>query len=95
MLFWMLPIVFLFYWLMIRPQRKEQARREAMLGALKKNDRVIAAGGIFGVVANVHAEANEVTIKVDEASNTKLRVTLSSIIQVLEDESSSNSPKKA
>ncbi len=83
-----LAIGFLFYFLLIRPQRKEQARRQAMLAAVKKNDRVITAGGIYGVVTNVHAEADEVTVKVDEATNTKLRVTLSSITRVLGDEAS-------
>ena len=40
------------------------------------------------MVTNVHREADEVTIKVDEATNTKLRVTLSSIARVLGDEPS-------
>ena len=83
-------IFVLFYFLLIRPQRREQARRQAMLSAVKKNDRVITAGGIYGVVTNVHREADEVTVKVDEATNTKLRVTLSSVTRVLGDEPSSD-----
>ncbi|OHB73395.1 MAG: preprotein translocase subunit YajC [Planctomycetes bacterium RBG_13_63_9] len=83
-----LAIGFLFYFLLIRPQRREQARRQALLAAVKKNDRVLTAGGIFGMVTNVHAEADEVTVKVDEATNTKLRVTLSSIARVMGDEPS-------
>ena len=75
----------LFYFLLIRPQRREQARRQAMLGAVKKNDRVLTAGGIYGVVANLNRDADEVTVKVDEATNTKLRLTLSSIARVLGD----------
>jgi preprotein translocase subunit YajC len=82
----------LFYLLLIRPQRGEQARRQIMLGAVKKNDRVVTIGGIYGVVANVHREADEVTLKVDEATNTKLRVTLSSIGRVLGDEPSADAP---
>jgi preprotein translocase subunit YajC len=82
------PIILLFYWLLIRPQRQEQAKRQAMLAALKKNDRVIAAGGIYGVVADIDREANRVTVKVDETTNTRLRVTLSSVIPILQDEPS-------
>ena len=82
-------IFVLFYFLLIRPQRREQARRQEMLSAVKKNDRVVTAGGIYGVVTNVHREADEITVKVDEATNTKLRVTLSSIARVLGDEPSS------
>jgi len=81
-------IFLLFYFLLLRPQRREQARRQEMLAAIKKNDRVITVGGIYGVVTNVHREADEVTIKVDEATNTKLRVTLSAISRVLSEESS-------
>ena len=84
-------IFVLFYFILIRPQRREQARRREMLSAVKKNDRVITAGGIYGVVTNVHREADELTIKVDEATNTKLRVTLSSVTRVLGDEPSAES----
>jgi len=92
-LFPFLLIFVVFWFLMIRPQRKEQARRQEMLAAVKKNDRVVTAGGIYGVVTNVHREADEVTIKVDEATNTKLRLTLSSIARVLGDEPSGESEK--
>jgi preprotein translocase subunit YajC len=87
-------IFVLFYFLLIRPQRREQSRRQQMLGAVKKNDRVVTVGGIYGVVTNVHREADEVTIKVDEATNTKLRVTLSSIGRVLGDEPASEPAAK-
>jgi preprotein translocase subunit YajC len=86
-------ILALLYFVVLRPQRREQAKQQAMLAELKKNDRVLTAGGIFGVVTNVHREANEVTIKVDETTNTKLRVTLGSITRVLGDEPSDEAPK--
>ena len=89
-----LPIGFLFWFLFIRPQQQEKKQREAMLAALKKNDRVITAGGIYGVVTNVHREADEVTIKVDETANVKLRMTVASIVRVLTDESSKDSSSK-
>lgn len=85
----------LFYFLLIRPQRLEQRRRKEMLSAVKKNDRVITTGGIYGVVTNVDAEADEVTIKVDEATNTKLRLSLGSITRVHSGESSGENSKKA
>jgi preprotein translocase subunit YajC len=88
------PIGLLFYFLLIRPQRREQSHRQTMLNALKKNDRVITVGGIHGVVTNVHREADEVTIKVDEATNTKLRMTLGSISRVLGDGTSSDTSSK-
>jgi preprotein translocase subunit YajC len=64
------------------------------LDAKNKNDRVLTAGGIYGVVMNVHREADEVTIKVDEATNTKLRLTLGSVTRVLGDEPSASNGTK-
>jgi preprotein translocase subunit YajC len=57
-----------------------------MISALKKNDRVVTAGGMYGVVTNLQRESDEVTLRVDETTNTKIRVTLSSIARVLGDE---------
>lgn len=86
----LLPLIIIFvvfYFLLIRPQRKEHVRRQEMLSAIKKNDKVITIGGIYGVVTNVNRDADEVTIKVDESTNTKLRMSLSSISRVLGEES--------
>lgn len=83
-----IAIGFLFYFLLIRPQKAEQAKRQAMLSAVKKNDRVITIGGIYGVVTNVQKETDEVTIKVDESTNTKLRMSMGSIARILGDEPS-------
>jgi len=81
----MVLVVVLFYFFMLKPQQREQQRRDALLKAIKKNDRVLTSGGIFGVVTNVQAEANEVTIRIDEKNDTKLRVQLSSIARVITD----------
>jgi preprotein translocase subunit YajC len=91
-----LPILVLFYFLMWRPQRQEQSKRAKMLEVLKKNDRVVTVAGIYGVVTNVHREADEVTLKVDEATGTKIRVQLSAVSRVLgeEDPSSTASSTK-
>lgn len=83
------PLLLAFYLFVMLPQRKEQSKRAAMLANLKKNDRVVTVGGIYGVVSNVHREADEVTLKIDESTNTKLRVTMSSIARVLATEESS------
>jgi len=82
-----LAIGLLFFFMLIRPQQRERAQRDAMLAGLKKNDRVVTAGGIYGIVTNVQRESDEVTVRVDEATNTKIRVTISSIARVLGDES--------
>lgn len=83
-----LPIVMigiLFFFMILRPQQAEQKKRDALLKEIKKNDRVLTTGGIFGVVTNVQTDVNEVTIRVDEKNDTKLRLQLSAIARVLVD----------
>jgi preprotein translocase subunit YajC len=92
MLLFFVPIGILFWLLLWRPQKAEQARRMAMLREVKPNDHVVTAGGIHGVVTNVHREADIVTIKVDEGSNTKLRVSLGAIARVMTEEPPAESP---
>lgn len=94
MLWPLLAIGLLFWFLLIRPQQQEKRQREAMLLDLKKNDRVITVGGIRGVVTSVNREDDEVTIKVDEAANVKLRVTVGSIARIVIDQSSDDSSSK-
>jgi preprotein translocase subunit YajC len=89
-----LPIGLLFYFLLIRPQQRERKNREAMIRAVKPGDRVVTIGGIFGVVTNVHREADALTIRVDETNNTKLRVSLGAIARVLLEEPSKDNPSK-
>ncbi len=91
MLLMMLPIVVLFYMLFIRPQRREQNERQLMLDNMKINDRVVSVGGILGVVTKVDRDKKEVTLRVDESSGTKLRMTLNSIARVVIDEHSKQS----
>ncbi len=75
------PILILGYFLLIRPAQRQRREQDAMLKALKKNDRVIAAGGILGTVANIKDNDEEVTLKVDD--NVRIRVLRSSIVKVL------------
>ena len=80
-------IAVLFYLLMIRPERRKRAELTAMLNNLKKNDRVVTIGGIYGTVVNVQKDLDEVTIKVDENTNTKLRMQRAAIARVIASES--------
>ena len=69
--------------------RREKKRREQMLSSVKKGEKVLTIGGIIGVVADVRDD--EVILRVDEHSNTKMRFTRSSIQQVLQSVSNGES----
>lgn len=61
------PIILMgvvFYFLLYRPQKKEQQRRADMLNSLKKGDRVITTGGMYGTITSL--DAKKVTLKVAE-----------------------------
>lgn len=97
----LLPLIVImgvmFYFMIIMPQKREQNKIRDMLENLKKNDRVVTAGGIWGIVVNVQRDSPYITIKVDESSNTRLRVVRSSISRVITegDDEDSGSKKDA
>lgn len=76
MMWLMLILIFVvMYLFMIRPQRKQQKQLEEMRNALKKGDKVVTAGGIYGTVAEV--DERTVLVKVD--GEVKIRFDKSSI----------------
>ena len=75
----MVAIGVIFYFLLIRPQRKEQQRHRAMIEELKKGDEVVTNGGIIGTV--VHTQDDRLTIKTGE--NTRLVIQRGRIAQIL------------
>ena len=91
---WIVVVAAWFYFIFYLPSKRDRARQAALLGAIKKNDRVLTSSGIYGVVTNVSKESNEVTLRIDESTNAKIRVTLGSIAQVLGDEPSADNPSK-
>ncbi len=61
----LLPIVAMvaiFYFLIIRPQQKQQKDLKSMRDALKKDDRIVTSGGIHGVVSAIKGEVVSVRI---------------------------------
>lgn len=81
----MVLIVAVAWLLLYRPERERVRRHQELLTGLKKNDRVITTSGIYGTVTNVDRDADRVSLRVDEAGNVKIVVTVSSIAKVLGD----------
>ena len=68
----LLPLVLIFvifYFLLIRPQQKRAKEHRQMLDSIKKGDKVVTSGGIYGVVESVGT--NTVTLKI--AENVKVK----------------------
>jgi len=85
-----LPFVLIFvffYFFMIRaPMKRQEKERQSLFSNLKKNQKVVTSGGIIGLVASINDKEDEVTLKVDESSNVRLRVLKSSIVRIVNPE---------
>lgn len=87
----MFILIFVVMWFfMIRPQRKQQKALEEMRRSLKKGDKVVTAGGIYGVVADL--DERTVLMKVD--GEVKLRVDKSSIQKDMSDQAPAQPQQK-
>jgi len=76
---WMVFMVAIFYFVMIRPQRRREKERKAMVESVKSGVRVLLTSGIIGEIASV----KEKTLIVRIAENTKIEVLKSAVSQVL------------
>ncbi|MFH1372483.1 MAG: preprotein translocase subunit YajC [bacterium] len=81
-LVWFGLIFVLMYLLLIRPQRKKQKEHQKLLGDLRKGDKVVTSGGMFGIIFAIDEERNRVVLKINE--NTRLEFLKSSIAAKVE-----------
>ena len=75
-----LPLILIFvifYFLLIRPQSKKAKEHKQMLDNLKKGDKVMTTGGVYGVIEDI--DANTVTLKVGLKDDVKIKVNRSYI----------------
>lgn len=68
-------MIAIFYFLLYRPQKKQQNRRRAMLDNLKKGDQVITIGGIYGTIV----ELGDTSLKLKLADGVIIEVVRSSV----------------
>lgn len=71
------PLILIFYFMLIRPQRLKEKEHQKMLAGLQKNDNVITSGGIHGTIVSVKEKT--LVLRIDE--NVKMEVEKSSIAQ--------------
>lgn len=70
MLFPILIMFAIIYFLIMRPQQKQKKRHQAMIGALKKGDKVITNAGIFGTITGL----TDMAITLEVAKNVHIRI---------------------
>lgn len=87
------PIAVLFYFLLVRPNQKRERDRQGMINAIKKNDHVVTIGGIKGVVSSL--EGDEIELRVDDRTGTRIVFTKSAIARVITGGKSSEAAKES
>lgn len=77
-----------FYFMVLRPENQKRSDQDRMRKELKKNDRIVTIGGIHGTVVNA-PEGDEVTIKLDENSPTRMRISRAAVQTIVTNKESS------
>jgi preprotein translocase subunit YajC len=72
------------YFLLFRPQQQQEKKRREMIGALKKNDRVVTTGGIYGTEVSVDAEQDRVVLRVDDDRGVKMTFSKSAVGRLID-----------
>jgi len=76
----LLGVLAIFVFVVILPERKNRKKREALLEAIKKNDKVLTNAGFYATVAAVHE--NELVVKFDDGP-TRVRMLKSAVANVI------------
>ena len=87
-----LPIVligFIFYLFILRPQFKQRKQHENALSDLKKGDKIITRGGLYGKIVNFHGK-NDSKVTIDTGSNVKLNIARSYIAGLADNKENEN-----
>jgi len=71
----LLLFIVIFYFLLIRPQKKRQKQHQDMLNSIKRGDQVVTAGGIYGTVRDVKDDS----FILEVSDGVKIRVLRSAI----------------
>ncbi|MBU0718860.1 MAG: preprotein translocase subunit YajC [Planctomycetes bacterium] len=89
----MMLALLVFFFLTARSQKKREKReRDGMHSRLAKNDRVVTVGGVIGTVHAV--KDDEVVLKVDESTNTKMTFLKTAIQRILGDSQDLSAAKR-
>tara|TARA_Y100001936_G_C15734706_1_gene487854 strand:+ start:232 stop:555 length:324 start_codon:yes stop_codon:yes gene_type:complete len=80
-------IMFVIYFLMIRPQNKRQKQKELMRESLQKGDKIITMGGIYGTVQGFKEKGRLIVLKVDNNTNLIMnRTAIAGLAEKVKDE---------
>ena len=84
-------IFLIFYFLLIRPQQKQQREHERMLANLKKGDKILTTGGLYGVIVGIKGEDLEASF----SQTVKLTLARSAVAKLIAEPTAVETPVRA
>lgn len=82
-------VLVIFYFILIRPQRKQEQKRREMINALSKGDRIVTIGGIIGQVSDI--DESIITLKLDARKDVEVKFRKSAIAALYKEKEKENS----
>lgn len=82
LIIWILVFFGIFYFLAVRPQRKQRQAHQEMVAMLKKGDEIVTIGGMFGVVRRLGDD----WVELDVSKGTRVRFLKKAISQIVSEE---------
>jgi len=83
-------IIAIFYFMILRPQQKRQKERQKLLTSIKKGDKIVTAGGLYGTIAGL----DEKTVLIQVADNVKMKFDRSAVASVVSEGSGDGKEQK-
>lgn len=80
MIMWIVVMVGIFYFMAIRPQKKQQKKMEALLSTLENGDSVLTTGGFYGVIIDVMEDV--IIVEFGNNKNCRIPMKKSAIVEV-------------
>ncbi len=74
------PLGLILYFMIIRPQKKQQKEHQSMLDSLQKNDFVQLSSGIIGKIVKIDNEKSTMSIEIDKNTHTLIEVVKSAVV---------------
>lgn len=74
------PLALIFYFLILRPQKKQQKEAQTMLESLKKDDYIQLNSGILGKITKIDADKNTMSVEIDKNTHTVIEVVKSAVV---------------
>ena len=68
------------YFLILRPQKQKEKKRQEMISNVRKQDRIVTAGGVHGVVTSV--KEHEIIVRIDDAKDVKIKIDKSAVTSI-------------